>query len=700
MSKLGTSVGMLRFATIRRFNPNGTVRVSLDQAKSVGSPYEFNAPIPAAWEGPNGEFIGGYPAIGASIVVGQGHGGQWFVIGYVTSNDVFDRNFVSTGNTLMSALRPGRALIQANSGNRIFADPKIGMQIGNAREFVHIDPNRGIFSHNIDAEMSFTESGRKIDQVVKRDLSDNTSRNILGSTLDSQSYDDQLKSVCLDPLMAESRGAFGRFGFVKNPPLVENREVVYEFANSYRFTTDQDEGNRYSEPKSVKTQLDISRRQMRSDALSLSLEYPNHLIEIIKGTSVDAFGNILDLNRNPISVGKNDKTSLRKNTDKKDAFARIRALERKSIAFHWEINARKGEEKIDGKVLSEITSLSPPDPKDTTNYGRNRSRFFVDIDKEGQFKINVPASSETGNIPLLTRYENYSVVLGRSNTSGGKETDPNEFARNEKKQEIFVNDFANTSLISVVSDEEDADAGVVPNDWIADNNPTIKFGTAHHDITKVCNDFTVNANWLIGGRGGLINSKRLVSDPICTLNELVTQFDKIVSDTITTSGPNADGGGRSGVINFDGCIGLNIGANTIDRQSLWLDTAGGIVSRIGRDRQDISLASSLDGDVFVEIGGTAVGSAQDSRFANQYNAFRAGVLDIRVLNESGMSAFIRIDAEGIHLSTPGNLTMWAEQHITMKSLHGDIRMEAEHIVMYSETDKKKISRIPPNQEIT
>lgn len=691
MSKLGTSVGMLRFATITKFNSNGTVRVSLDEGKGVGSPNEFNAPIPAAWEGPNGEFIGGYPEVGSSIVVGQGQGGQWFVVGYVNSNDVFTGEFVSSNNTLMSSLRPGRALMQSSGGNRIFVDPKIGMQVGNAREFAHIDPVRGIFSHNIDAEMSFTESGRKVHQIVKRDLSDNASRNTLGSTLDSQSYDDQLRPVCLDPSTAESRGSKATQGvFVRNPPLVENREVVYEFANSYRFTTDEDEGARYGDPKDAKPQPDISRRQMRSDALSLSLEYPNHLIEIIKGTSVDAFGNILDLNRNPLSVGKGNKTSLRKSADKKDAFAKIRSMERKSIAFHWELNARKGDEKTDGEVLPDVTPLPPPDPKDVTNYGRNRSRFFVDIDKEGQFKMNVPASSETGNIPLLTRYENYSVVLGRSNTSGGDETDPNEFARNEKKQEIFVNDFANASSIEVISDEENADSNVVPNDWIEAGNPLIKFGTAHHDITKVCNDFTVNANWYKYGRP----NKTLVSDPICPLNKTVIQLEKIVSDTITVSGPKADGGGRSGVINFDGWVGQNYGANTIDRQSLWIDTAGGVVSRFGRDRQDISLASSFDGDVFIEIGGAAIGSALDSRFANQNNAFRAGALDIRVLNESGMSTLLRIDSSGISLATPGRLMFWADQDIIFKSARGDIKMEGENIMLYSETTKRIVNRNP------
>jgi hypothetical protein len=696
-TKLGTKIGMLRFATIRRFNPNGTVRVALDEAAGLGPINEFNAPIPAAWTGPNGEFIGGCPEIGASVVVGQGHGGPWFVIGYVNSNDVFDGNFVSSNNTLMSALRPGRALIQTKKGNRIFADPNIGMQIGNAKEFIHVDPVRGIFSHNIDAEMSFTESSRKINQIVKRDLSDNINRNVLGSALDSQSYDDQLRTICLDPRATISPVTLG--GFVRNPPLVENREVVYEFADSFRFTTDEDEGEQYIDPRSAKNQPDINRRHMRSDAFSLSLEHPNHLIETIKGTSVDAFGNILDLNRNPIPIGKDDKTSLRKSADKKDAFARIRELERRSIAYHWELNARKGEEKKDGETLSDIVSLSPPNPKDVSNYSRNRSRFFIDIDKEGQFKINVPSSSETGNIPLLTRYENYSVVLARGLTADGQELNPNEFSKNKERKEIFVSDFANTSSINIDSNNE---SGLIPNDWIVTDNPTIKFGTAHHDVTKVCNDFTVNANWLASGRvgnGGKEN-KLLVNDEVHPLNDTVTQLEKIVSDTITTAGSNADGGGRSGVLNFDGWVGANFGANTIDRQSLWVDMAGGYVARLGRDRQNISYASTMDGDCFIEIGGAGVGNTKDGRFSNENDSFRGGTLDIRVLNDAGLSAHFRIDPSGISLYTPGRMLLYAEQDITMKSIRGNINLEAETINMYGETEKRAVNRFPFQQTMS
>jgi hypothetical protein len=240
-------------------------------------------------------------------------------------------------------------------------------------------------------------------------------------------------------------------------------------------------------------------------------------------------------------------------------------------------------------------------------------------------------------------------------------------------------------LVSSEGDEFKA-----PVDWLTDSE--IKLGTAHHNILTVCNEFTTNADWLF-------TRDTLVNDKIHPLNQTVTQFEKIVSDTITVAGKDANGGGRSGVFNFDGFVSMNFGANTIDRQSLWIDTAGGVVSRIGRDRQNISYASTLDGDVFIEVGGSGIGNSQDGRFSTANDSFRAGTFDIRVRNDSGLSAIVRIDPTGIHLISPGRLTLWAEQDLILKSVRGDIKMEAENIITYSETAKKRIGRNPANQEI-
>ncbi len=94
----------------------------------------------------------------------------------------------------------------------------------------------------------------------------------------------------------------------------------------------------------------------------------------------------------------------------------------------------------------------------------------------------------------------------------------------------------------------------------------------------------------------------------------------VVSKIIYVGGDKANAGGRSGQINFDGSLELNVGANTVDRQSLWLDTAGGIVANVGRDKLNRSMIMGMDGDCFIQVGGYGVST--DSRFGSEDNGFR------------------------------------------------------------------------------
>ena len=146
------------------------------------------------------------------------------------------------------------------------------------------------------------------------------------------------------------------------------------------------------------------------------------------------------------------------------------------------------------------------------------------------------------------------------------------------------------------------------------------------------------------------------------------------------------------MINLDGFISINVGANTIDRQSMWIDTAGGIVQSTGKDKNNISYAASFDGDVFWQIGGTGLGATQDSRFNDTNDAYRSGTLDIRV-NVGGQLAIFRIGPDGIYLISPGTINLVSQQSIIMKA-NSNILMEAENIVLYAETEKRIVNRFP------
>lgn len=674
--RLGTQIGLFRTATIRKYNGDGTVVIALDVGGLSQVKQEFTVPMPLAWTGQEGEFLGGYPRVGSSVYAVQGHGGVWGISSYVPSDGVFSNTATATvsgvGRDRLSALRPGRILAQVKDNTRMFLDPILGIQLGKAENFLHLSTRLNAISHNFLSEMSFTDATRHINSTIKRDLSENTNRNIINSTLDSIEYDRSLFTVGLDPTILSTSITTGPN--VRNPALVENREIIYEFSHTDGFLTDQAESSAYTDPTSVSAPLKVSRREMRSDALSLSLQHPNHLLEIIKGTAVDLFGNIVDINRTPLPIGQIDSLSLKRNPDKSDAFNKIRAQMRRSIAYHFEINARKGD--------AIASSLPPPDVTDLSDYERNRSRYSFDIDKEGQFKLNVPASSEIGNIPLLLRHENYSVLLANQDNA----INPDSFIRNVDRQDIYVEDFTGGNSITLTSADSALDGYVSPIDRNTGNN--INYGTAFHDITTVCSEFQSTANYI---KAGL---KLVNFDKNNRLNTVWAPVSKIVSDTIMVSGETANAGGRSGLINLDGFINVNMGANTIDRQSMWWDTAGGIVTAFGRDLNNVSWAGAFDGDVYWQIGGPGIGNAFDSRFAKTNDAYRNGTFDVRVLL-NGQLAIFRMGPEGISIISPGTITLSAQQDIILRS-NSNVLIQSENLVLHAEDSKRIVNKFPAN----
>jgi hypothetical protein len=537
------------------------------------------------------------------------------------------------------------------------------LKIGSDNKKIHINTKLNLFTSNFDSENHFTQGSIKIDGVIKRDLNFNTNFS-QSSKLESDDYDQQFKVISLDPFSSPNNIVTSSR---KNPPFVEQREIIYEFQKSSDVQDDLFESSLYGTSPTKKPIYDFpNRRLSRADTLSLSLVAPNFLMETVKGTVVDIFGNILDLNRTPLPIGQGSQT-LRsdKSDDKTKSFISIKELERKSLAYHFEINTRKDLTSLNGQ-------LSLPNINSNSDYARSRSRFFFDIDKEGQFKLNVPASSEKGNIPLLTRYENYSTFGTEDNNN------PNKLIYREDNLDIFLDSFAasptifegdspkqNSNVKGSISVKNDS-AESSPVDRIV--NTPIKHGTAHHDILKTCYAHQT------------LDFLNYQTDdlPEQTVNiSLIPNLQNVVSDTIQI-GQNANAGGRSGQINFDGSLELNIGANTVDRQSLWLDTAGGIVANIGRDKKNMSAAISMNGDLFLQVGG--IGVSGDSRFVTQNNGQIGAVVDLRVFTDGLYAHLIRLDRNGISIMTPGNMNIHAKGKLRLTS-GSDVEIEGESVIM-------------------
>jgi hypothetical protein len=281
------------------------------------------------------------------------------------------------------------------------------------------------------------------------------------------------------------------------------------------------------------------------------------------------------------------------------------------------------------------------------------------------------------------RPENYSTF---ATTDGGN---PNQlwFTKSGQpvSQDIYVDSFAapmlSTSAADVGSKPEFAhgsiqlidgtnnnDAG--PPDRISqfvDKSPyNIRHGTVYHDILKTC---------ALHQDGRTIENYQLqtMEDPIDT--SYIKDLSDLVSTKIKVSGQGANAGGRSGSINLDGSLEMNIGANTIDRQSLWLDTAGGIVANIGRDRNNRSAVVNFDGDVFIQVGGFGI-AASDERFQNKDGTWIA-TMDLRVF-AGGYAHMFRVDSKGVTVMSPGTLNLYGAQGINMKS-DGPIYIDADNL---------------------
>ena len=661
-------VGLLKEATIVGYDSiNNTIDIQLSTSVAVKGKNKISIPAPApnAYFQNNGLFIGSAPTIGTPIIVGQGSGNQYYFVSFKHNN-----------MNLVPLIKKDELLIQSSDTNKITSDTSNNIKIGSDINYVHVSTgninnlNKNLISFNFENEFHFTQASRKIDGVIKRDLKINNIGFDQDSKLENNDYDPYYYVIGMDP-SATSNDIIS--GSIKNPPFIENREVIYEFQYNSEVTNDLTESLQYNSISYKNNYKFPNRRKSRADTLSLTLLEPNYLMETIKGTVVDIFGNILDLNRVPLPVGLDNNTIRAElNANKQKAFLKIKELERKSIAYHFEINARKD---LSGKSNNLADLL---DFNSNKNNSRIRSRFFIDIDKEGQVKLNIPASSEKGNIPLLTRYENLSSYSQEDNGN------PNKLLYNKDNIDIYLDSFAASRVELKDKDRKySKEKGSIslknnigeaaPIDRITKSH--IKHGTAHHDILNTC--WALQNNKALAYQYETAVNLTVDLNLIPELKDIASQFIVIDGEGAPDSGgPNA--GGRSLSINADGMVEFNIGANTVDRQSLWMDLAGGSVINLGRDKKLRSAVIGADGDVYLQVG--SFGIVGDQRFVKQPNGIYGAVLDIRVLNAGGRTHMIRCDNRGITVMTPGNMAIHATGDLKISS-DANIEIDCEALII-------------------
>lgn len=652
---INKAAGLSTRGTIQSVSGTNRLKVSLDNTGII-----VDAVWYPAYYGNGGHFIGGKPQPGTPVLVQQGEGGTYNILAIIADTNK------------LPAIQGSSLLIQSDDNNSIALNPDDHITIGNDIHQLRIDSNRNIISDTFGYKFSVSETSVSVEGIVLRDLFPNDYDSL--TRRDQHSFNDSLRAICLDPSSLPSRATAGNL--TRNPEFVEKREIVYEFAHASRFSSDFKEAELVRKGGVVADKISYERREARTDVLSLSSVAPNYLIETVKGTLIDIYGNVLDINRNILPVGKEKDLSFSTNTDKQDAFIRLRQFERRSVAFHFELNSRKGNPPDAKGMQPEKPTLPPlPDINSNDSWARDRSRFFFDIDKEGQFKLNVPASSEKGNIPFVVRTENSSTI--NAGTDGNPLTfslDKKPSENRDQRRDVYLDTVAFNGGTITISDPENETSYAKPFDRLT--NKPISHGTIYHDVTEILAAHRVPILYEYEPKNINLNS---------------LSFPKnFVSKEIKISGRSANAGGRSGSLNFDGSVELNIGANTVDKQSMWLDTQGGVMGMLGRDLNNVSMGLSMTGDLLIEVGGVddgmtssgvATRNINDKRFITKNMAFRSGAVDIRVWNSAKEFSVVRIDNGGVTVMTPGSLAFVSGKDVLIKGQQ--VNIDAEEIVLYS-----------------
>ena len=534
----------------------------------------------------------------------------------------------------------------------------------------------------------------------------------------------------------------------RNPPFTEKRSILYEFGTDW-LVDEGEEEDTLMKSDGIKVRAPDDRRERRTNVMSLTLLQPNELMEQVEGTLVDIFGNLLDINRNVIlpPVGKTPKEVL------------LSAIEnaRHTVAFHKEINTRKGwgyrkTQKQGSNAPKQQAPGAPiqpglPDASSSANNARDRSRWFIDVDKEGLTKINIPATSETGTVPFLTRHESSSSVKVDAKGNAKKDSRTSEEAKRlyrsdpaegQPRRDVFLDQFGPGGIAVAQRQPTTKSGDVNAVETLPDNRlkgeltsyvedsttwlpNKVQAGTAFHDITKTANLLIQKSlNKQSDDAAKEKPPTPAAGEPAVygTLLRTVPSGSEgaVKRDAAgrITNYPNA--GGRSVHLSLDGSLETSIGANTIDRVSWIMDTAGGVVMRLGRDREGRSAIVHTDGTIALEVGGyDFIGSLSsdkvDTRFVGggvgrngtalkpgglqkDPQEFRTGKVVIRVRRDepdadSVDDQLIIIDENGISIEANGQMTLSASQTLVLKS-DSKIVLDTKLIQLYGKDDPRYV----------
>lgn len=647
-------------------------------------------PIPYPYAGRGGGFLAGIEP-DTIVLLANSSEEKWYVVGFIPDVIFYGTSVEGEGDINFDEspypeLEPGELVVKGKAGQKIelLNDGRLGIDAGigsSASDIELVPASQGMFVR-VNNIYQFTEAGRRVEGIIRRDLNlkekpeDTTSTDFLASS----SYDTILSEIGRSPLdEVQYRTTTLAKSVIRNPALIEKKDITYEFADSFdvRYFESELKAMASTDPRNITNNiLDLqadpsSRENRRTDTLNLHNRNYNHLIEKVQGTLVDIYGNVLDINRNIIHVPEVEIIDT-SGSGNQDGLKKLYKHLRRSVKYHFEINSRK-QEDING-----FTAAS------ANNNSIAHSKWSVDVDGEGLTKINIPASSETGNIPVLGRYIN-SQDPANPNNGAFKDKDRKDvwlsqfgakkIENNAPTQEFAGQRISNTTYVpGTIGDKEKRDGGQQNAE-----KQVVTVGTAYHDLFNIANLIFTN---------GKLKSPDPTKSTVSVPPMASTINNKIFNETdVIPAGQEPNAGGRSIQMNLDGSMEMSVGADTIDRKSMVVDTAGGVISHFGRDRNGRSHIHQTDGDIIIQVGGKGIST--DSRFTSETDKEdRPGRIEIHLNRPGATPQKVIIDEEGITFDIKGNGVIATTGDLIL-SAGGKLLLNAELIQKYGSFDIDK-----------
>lgn len=581
---------------------------------------------------------------GVAVWVVQSYYFQPIIIGCADSSDSIERSDVLFSDDIDApSVASGEIVIQSSSGAHIDLRQSGDIKISNLKNdgLFLSDTNRSLLINSLQ-HYNINDGGYTVEGRVKRfHPKYSPGRDpVFVDLLNDVEADTFAIDVARDPTQKalSMNRVRGPSNVIRNPAFAEKREMILEFADSF-FVRDI---NKESElaidfPKTIQEMdhniarkrgygtneqiFDDLRHSSRTNLLKLD---SNVVVECVQGTLIDIFGNVLDINYNKLNMPKLSEQGA-------NAIESAHLLLNRSVAYHFQVNSRN-----------------------ITDNPTGSNKFTLDIDKEGQFKLNVPRSSTSGTISTISTFTTTdSDIEGRV-------------------------DLNNIQLSkSAIASPTGGNVGTAFHDMTLVGDRLIR-----HTI-KAFNLIREHSNTTgIQENGDIPNIEYVISDKVKAISSpkyTTTIAVQPSSPAIATNIDKNFSGGRSGLLNFEGSLEVSVGKDDADKKSIMLDTAGSLIAWLGSDAHGRSAVVNTDGSVLVNIGDYIIGIDSTPIFNPGEVTIRVNLIDEKINGNitPGKLSDNKLTSDHIfHMSSKGVVVSTGNGTPLVLRSSGDIMIES------------------------